>query len=83
MEEGELFAIETFGSTGKGMVWEDGECSHYMREFDKNVAIRNQKGKKLLGHIEETYGTLPFCRKWLDRSGQTNHIMALKSLVDA
>ena len=34
MEEGELYAIETFGSTGKGYVVEDGECSHYMRDFN-------------------------------------------------
>ena len=31
MEEGEFFAIETFGSTGKGLVVEDMECSHYMK----------------------------------------------------
>ncbi len=31
MEEGEFFAIETFGSTGKGYVREDLECSHYMK----------------------------------------------------
>ena len=36
MEEGELYAIETFGSTGKGYVVEDGECSHYMRDFEKD-----------------------------------------------
>jgi len=35
MVEGEQYAIETFGSTGKGRVWEDGECSHYMQNFDK------------------------------------------------
>jgi methionyl aminopeptidase len=34
MEEGEFFAIETFGSTGKGYVNEDMECSHYMKDFD-------------------------------------------------
>lgn len=34
MEEGELYAIETFGSTGKGYVREDLECSHYMKNFD-------------------------------------------------
>ena len=32
---GELFAIETFGSTGKGYVIEEGECSHYMKDFEK------------------------------------------------
>ena len=26
MEEGEMFAIETFGSTGRGVVIEDMEC---------------------------------------------------------
>lgn len=29
MEEGEYFAIETFGSTGRGRVVEEGACSHY------------------------------------------------------
>ena len=31
MEEGELYAIETFGSTGRAIVHEDMECSHYMK----------------------------------------------------
>lgn len=35
MEEGEVYAVETFGSTGKGYVWEEGDCSHYMRDFEK------------------------------------------------
>ena len=30
MVEGEQYAIETFGSTGKGHVFEDLDCSHYM-----------------------------------------------------
>lgn len=46
MEEGEVYAIETFGSTGKGYVWEEGDCSHYMRDFEKEqAAIRHPKGK--------------------------------------
>jgi methionyl aminopeptidase len=46
MEEGELYAIETFGSTGKGYVWEDGDCSHYMKDFNKESApIKHPKGK--------------------------------------
>ena len=31
MEEGELYAIETFGSTGKGVVHEDMECRYGQR----------------------------------------------------
>ena len=34
MEENEQYAIETFASTGKGFVWEEGECSHYMKNFE-------------------------------------------------
>jgi len=34
LQEGEFFAIETFGSTGKGYVHDDMETSHYMKNFD-------------------------------------------------
>lgn len=36
-----MYAIETFGSTGKGVVHDDMECSHYMKNFDVgHVPIR-------------------------------------------
>jgi hypothetical protein len=34
LQENEIYAIETFGSTGKGVVHDDMECSHYMKDFD-------------------------------------------------
>ncbi|CAO3572683.1 unnamed protein product [Mortierella alpina] len=34
MEEGDYFAIETFGSTGRGIVRQDMETSHYSRAYD-------------------------------------------------
>ena len=37
MEEGELFAIETFGSTGEGIVEHFGECSHFGRVADAEM----------------------------------------------
>lgn len=37
MEEGEFFAIETFGSTGRGHVHDDMETSHYMKNYDVNT----------------------------------------------
>ena len=46
MEEGELYAIETFASTGKGYVVEDLECSHYMRNpLSKPTGFRHPKAK--------------------------------------
>lgn len=46
MEEGEVYAIETFGSTGKGVVEEEGECSHYMKDWDAPfIPLKNPKAK--------------------------------------
>lgn len=95
MEEGEIYAIETFGSTGRGYVIEDMECSHYMKNFDApHIPLRMQSSKKLLSHINKTFGTLAFCRRWLERpdggsftvngdNGQQEKYMgALKNLCD-
>ncbi|CAN0449267.1 unnamed protein product, partial [Laminaria digitata] len=68
MEEGELFAIETFGSTGRGHVVEDLECSHYMKDIKApRVPLRLPKARQLLSHINKTFDTLAFCRRWLER----------------
>jgi len=95
MDEGEIFAIETFGSTGRGYVVEDLECSHYMKRFDcPHVPLRLQSSKKLLAHINKTFGTLAFCRRWLERpdggsafvhptgAKQEKYMGALKNLCD-
>jgi len=82
MEEGEFFAIETFGSTGKGHVVDDLECSHYMKNDSTTyVPIRSDRAKKLFSYISKKYDTLCFCRRWLDRDGQTKHIASLRQLV--
>lgn len=84
MEEGELFAIETFGSTGRGVVIEDLECSHYMALPEAStIQLRSDKAKQLLKHIDKHFGTLAFARKWLDRTGQDRHILHLNHLVEA
>ena len=95
MEEGEIYAIETFGTTGRGFVLEDGDCSHYMKTFDApHVPLRLPTSKKLLSHINKTFGTLAFCKRWLERDDggsftingkegrQTHYNAALKNLCD-
>ncbi|KAG9141336.1 hypothetical protein Leryth_001801 [Lithospermum erythrorhizon] len=83
MEEGEFYAIETFGSTGKGYVREDLECSHYMKNFDVgHVPLRLPRAKQLLATINKNFSTLAFCRRYLDRIGETKYLMALKNLCD-
>ncbi|XP_055849974.1 methionine aminopeptidase 2 [Episyrphus balteatus] len=83
MEENEFYAIETFGSTGRGLVHDDMDCSHYMKNFDAPyVPLRLQSSKQLLGTINKHFSTLAFCKRWLDRAGATKYQMALKDLCD-
>ncbi|KAJ5474971.1 Methionine aminopeptidase 2-1 [Penicillium diatomitis] len=84
MEEGEVFAIETFGSTGKGYVREEMECSHYAIAQDApNVPLRLSSAKSLLNVIQKNFGTLPFCRRYLDRLGQEKYLLGLNNLVSS
>ncbi|KAJ9078528.1 Methionine aminopeptidase 2 [Entomophthora muscae] len=84
MEEGEVFAIETFGTTGKGIIREDSDCSHYMRNTDGPASIfEKPRAEALLQSINTHFGTLPFCRRYLDRAGEKKHLFGLKQLVDA
>ena len=79
------FAIETFGSTGKGYVHDDMETSHYMKNFDlhdEHIPLRLARSKKLLNTINKNFGTLAFCRRWLDRLGESKYLMSLKDLCD-
>ncbi|POS88079.1 methionine aminopeptidase 2-like protein [Erysiphe pulchra] len=83
MEEGEVYAIETYGSTGNGFVREDYETSHYAKAVNgsKNVALRIQSASKLLNVINKNFGTLPFCKRYLDRLGLEKYSLGLNALV--
>jgi methionyl aminopeptidase len=81
MEEGEHYAIETFGSTGKGKVVEDLECSHYMKAWNApHAPIRTKQAKALFSHINKTYDTLAFCKRFLAHDGLDKFDGALNSL---
>ena len=63
------------------VVHDDMECSHYMKNFDVgHVPLRLQRSKQLLNTINKHFGTLAFCRRWLDRLGEERYLMALKDL---
>jgi methionyl aminopeptidase len=61
---------------------------------DTFVPLRLDSSKKLLSHIKKTFGTLAFCRRWLERSDggsftvngssgkQERYLGALKNLCD-
>lgn len=70
--------------SGKGYVREDLECSHYMKNFEVgHIPLRMPRAKQLLATINKNFSTLAFCRRYLDRLGETKYLMALKNLCDA
>jgi methionyl aminopeptidase len=83
LEENETIAIETFGSTGKGYVLQSGECSHYMKAYEAPAGanIRLDRARKLMETIDKNFGTIPFCRRYLDRIGEEKYLLALNQLV--
>ncbi|KAI0012663.1 methionine aminopeptidase 2-like protein [Xylariaceae sp. FL0662B] len=84
MEEGDVFAIETFGSTGNGYVRDDGEISHYALRGDApKVDLRLSSAKSLLNVIKKNFSTIPFCRRYLDRIGQEKYLLGLNNLVQS
>ena len=79
MEEGDVFAIETFGSTGNGRVYDEGEISHYaLRSDAPKVDLRISSAKSLLNVIKKNFGTIPFCRRYLDRIGQEKYLLGVR-----
>lgn len=83
MEEGETFAIETFGSTGKGYVVSQGECLHYAMNPGLELLSVPSTAVRLRESITKTFGTLPWCRRYLERAGEEKYLLALNQLVRA
>jgi methionyl aminopeptidase len=73
MEEGEVYAIETYASTGYGVMTQNDslvKCTHYM-ETDKNIANITKKDKKRFSKLEmakwlKTRNGLPFSSSWIN-----------------
>ena len=111
MEEGEYYAIETFGSTGRGRIVESVRTRGYggrslnmalvgrmfalcksVRCTSRATKVRTTRrkcggaelvyhrlnsAKTLLATITKTFGTLPFCRRYLDRAGESKYLLAV------
>lgn len=54
-----------------------------MKNFDVgHIPLRLPRAKQLLVTINKNFSTLAFCRRYLDRLGETKYLMALKNLCD-
>ncbi|MHA1920440.1 MAG: type II methionyl aminopeptidase [Promethearchaeota archaeon] len=81
-EEGDVFALECFASTGLGNIHRGVNCNIF--EYDLNterVPIRMKISRRVLGWIANTKKTLPFSTRELLKEFRTGK-MALKELTN-
>ncbi len=81
MEEGDVFAIETFGTTGKGRLIDDVGIYGYGRQDVSAAGLHHASAKALLKSIDTNFGTLVFSRRYLERLGIKNYHLGMKSLI--
>jgi methionyl aminopeptidase len=54
------------------------ETSHYAKRADAaKVDLGIGSARKLLNVINKNFGTLPFCRRYLDRLGQEKYLLGV------
>ena len=82
MEEGDIFAIETFGTTGKAYMRDDiGIYGYGRNQHATAVNLHHASARSLLKTIDENFGTLVFSRRYLEHAGVKNYHLGMRSLV--
>ena len=84
MRAGQVYAIETFGSSGIGFVGNVGESSHFMRPWPGGPSQVSLSGsaEALLAEIDNKFGTLAFCPRWFEQPDKS-YQRPLNELVQA
>jgi hypothetical protein len=55
-------------------------CLHCARPAVTLLPPRLTSAKSLLKTINKNFGTLPFCRRYLDRLGESKYLLAVRAL---
>lgn len=82
MEEGDVFAVEIFSSTGAGSVHNTNNSYIYeLNPYAGRVPLRRKSSKKILGFINQNYKTLPFAERWLGEEFRIGVAFGLQELI--
>jgi methionyl aminopeptidase len=82
MEEGEVYGLEIFASTGEGTVHNTNSSYIYeLNPYAGRVPLRRKTSKQILGHINKNYKTLPFAERWLAKDFRMGVVFGLHELV--
>ena len=81
IEEGEVYAVEIFVTTGSGSIHEDITKKYiYSRNEDVRIRPRLKISRQVLSHIRSNYKTLPFARRRIVKALGTRAILGLREL---
>ena len=82
MEEGEVFSIEIFASTGEGSIHNTPSSHIYeLNPYAGRVPLRRKSSKQILGYINKNYKSLPFAERWLAKEFRMGVAFGLQELV--
>ncbi|KAJ5740759.1 methionine aminopeptidase 2 [Penicillium malachiteum] len=83
MEEGEVFAVETFGSTGRGRTVDGPGVYGYGKGYNapKRMITPLASARSLYKTINDNFGTIVFCRRYLERLGVDRYLAGMNYLV--
>lgn len=80
VKAGDLLALETFASTGKGIVFDHGAPSHFMIASNAPPQVKNGSCSELYHLIQDSFKTLAFSQRALLVQGAHNYKTPLDQL---
>ena len=80
LEENEVYAMESFASTGTGRIHEMSVCYIY-NVMPARTFPRTKPARKILKVIGNKYKTLPFTKRWLAKDVGFGYNMGLRELT--
>jgi methionyl aminopeptidase len=80
-QEGDIFAVEPFATTGRGYVEDLEQVEIFSLYAPSNVRMR--QSRKIVEHVIKNYGMLPFAERWVRREFQSKLLVsaAFKELL--
>ena len=82
MEEGDVFGVEIFASTGEGSVHLTNNSFIYeLNPYSGRVPLRRKISKQILGFVNKNYKTLPFAERWLAKEFRMGISFGIQELV--
>ncbi|MBI5046644.1 hypothetical protein HZC07_02835 [Candidatus Micrarchaeota archaeon] len=81
-QEGDIFAVEPFATTGSGYVEDLEQVEIFSLYMPSNIKMR--QSRKIVEHVIKNYGMLPFAERWVRKEFPSRLLVsaAFKELLE-